>query len=36
MTDGGMIEAYLETDKNKRLEAREALRKVLSELGSRA
>jgi zinc protease len=32
MTDGGMIEAYLETDKNKRLEAREALRNVLSEL----
>jgi zinc protease len=32
MMDGGMIEAYLETDKNKKLEAREALRQALAEL----
>jgi predicted Zn-dependent peptidase len=32
MMGGGMIEAYLETDKNKKLEAREALRKVLADV----
>ena len=32
MTDGGIIEAYLETDKNKKREALETLRGVLSEV----
>jgi zinc protease len=32
MTDGGIVEAYLETDKNKEGEALEALRGVLSEV----